>query len=655
MLQDRKRRRQQKISKESLVLSTIEEVSEAKSPCDKVRGNVEYWESIDKSSFAVKLIKRGLTIPFADKGKVLKACKVDITERNTSIAKKRCLRKEVKNLLDMDVIERVPRGTKVYENYIFGIKKPSGKLRIIFDMKVLNKEIKLPKLKMFRFSFAYQELLINSFACKIDLSDAYWHVGVNLNFKRFLSFKFDNIIYQWKVMPFGLKTAPYLFCKLMGTFVRHMRVKFKVIVYFYMDDLFIVGPSKEITSHQVRLVIKELQLAGFAVNIEKSIMEPMQIINFIGVQVNMELKLLSPSNANIRNCIFKVKKFVKGSEDTLKNLQSLLGTLNFVAGFMQFGRIRLSPLFAYIPYFSNERKKPIPVHLKESLRWWSNSKNYLPVKIPDFNLPVVTVFTDASNLGWGAQIIWPDKSKVNINGVWSENEVEDHINIKELRTVLLALKSCSKKLNKVVIKIFSDNRSTVLWIKKESSSRSIKAREIIYELLKMKYKNDLILRPIYVKGKENAVADGLSRSLQFNAELAITQVCFDKLCRLASCLPEIDLFADSENRKCSKFFSASPAPNSTGIDALSQNWDAFRCAYAFPPDHLLNRTIYKFISSKCNKLLLIFHRSNFLALKKLEKLKANLLEFSFRRKDFVIPQSMTPLALDPSKMIGCLL
>ena len=122
----------------------------------------------------------------------------------------------------------------------------------------------------------------------------------------------------------------------------------------------------------------------------------------------------------------------------------------------------------------------------------------MQVKIPDFNLPVVTVFTDASNLGWGAQIIWPDKSKVNINGVWSENEVEDHINIKELRTVLLALKSCSKKLNKVVIKIFSDNRSTVLWIKKESSSRSIKAREIIYELLKMKYKNEFILRPIYM-------------------------------------------------------------------------------------------------------------------------------------------------------------
>lgn len=80
-----------------------------------------------------KLIKRGLTIPFADKGKVLKACKVDITERNTSIAKKRCLRKEIKNLLDMDVIERVPRGTKVYEKYIFSIKKPSGKLRIIFS------------------------------------------------------------------------------------------------------------------------------------------------------------------------------------------------------------------------------------------------------------------------------------------------------------------------------------------------------------------------------------------------------------------------------------------------------------------------------------------------------------------------------------------
>ena len=40
----------------------------------QVRDKLGFWKSLEKSSFAVKLIQRGLTVPFSDKRKVNRLC-----------------------------------------------------------------------------------------------------------------------------------------------------------------------------------------------------------------------------------------------------------------------------------------------------------------------------------------------------------------------------------------------------------------------------------------------------------------------------------------------------------------------------------------------------------------------------------------------------
>ena len=627
--------------------------SRSRSPCDQVRKNILYWESLENSDFAVSLIKRGLVIPFIDNIKVQKACRVDIKERKTSFHKMSLLSKEIKELLDMDVIERVLKGTKVYENYIFCIKKPSGKLRVIFDMKQLNKDIKLPKLKMFKFSMAYQELLKNNFACKIDLSNAFWHLGIHLNYRRFLAFKFRNVIYQWKAMPFGLKTAPYLFCKFMSTFVYNIKLKFNIVLFFYMDDLFIVGPSAEITQLQVNIVINELELAGFTVNKLKSQTIPTQVIVFLGVEINLIEKLLRPSEENIVSCIEKVKKFCSRVSCDLKCFQSLVGSLNFVASYVKFGRLMLAPIFRFMRYFSNERLKLIPMQLKGSLAWWALADNFSCLNIPNFNLPLIKIYTDASLGGWGAHVIWADQSNEFFQGYWSESELDCHINIKELMACWRVLSKFPEKFSKHLIRVFSDNKSTVHWLKKETSTRSDKARDIIKALLTLKYGFNLLWVSVYLRGRDNIVADSLSRSLEYNSEIALSPLCFSKLCELVECTPVIDLFASSGNSKCKDFFSASPTSEALGVDAFSHSWDPFSCVYAFPPAHLVNRVIYKFLSSNCNNMLLIFPRSSVHALNNVMRLRAKIIGFQFSREDLIAPRNMTSLAKSQLDLIVC--
>ena len=186
-------------------------------------------------------------------------------------------------MLKQDVIERAPSNVPLFQNYVFCVTKPSGKKRVIFDMKRLNLYIRLPKLKMFTFDKAYQACLSNQFACRIDLSNAFWHIGVNVNFRRYLAFRFDNVTYVWKAMPFGLRTAPYLFCSLMNTVIKHIRVKFKLDIFFYMDDVIFFGPSHALMVKYARIVVNELQCAGLTINFDKSCLSPTSVVTFLGV------------------------------------------------------------------------------------------------------------------------------------------------------------------------------------------------------------------------------------------------------------------------------------------------------------------------------------------------------------------------------------
>ena len=337
-----------------------------KSHVVEVRESLAYWESLALSNFAVKLIKHGLTIPFRNKLKVNKLCKRNISARKSSRKNSKILRKEIKSHLHQQVIERAKSNIPLFENYIFTKLKPSGKYRVIFDMKILNTYIRLPRLHMFTFSKAYRSLHLCKFACSIDLSDAFWHIGVHEAYRKYLAFRFDNVNYWWTAMPFGLRTAPYLFCKLMGTVVKHIANKFHIL-FFYMDDLVIVAPSLELAKQHVQTVISEFSKAGLTINYEKSELIPKSVITFLGVDMNLIDKTLRPSSKNIELCMSKALKFCDGGRKSLKEFQSLLGNLNFAASYIQYGRINLSPLHRFSSYFSNDHLKLVPAELISDL------------------------------------------------------------------------------------------------------------------------------------------------------------------------------------------------------------------------------------------------------------------------------------------------
>ena len=104
-------------------------------------------------------------------------------------------------------------------------------------------------------------------------------------------------------------------------------------------------------------------------------------------------------------------------------------------------------------------------------------------------------------------------------------------------------------------------------------------------------------------GSRNVLADTLSRPHQLpSTEWSLNMEVFLSLrCRWAV---QIDLFATSENPRCSINFSPIRDPQSAGTDAFLQSWDGLQ-AYAFPPWSIIPRVLAKLRVSRGTELTLV--------------------------------------------------
>ena len=283
--------------------------------------------------------------------------------------------------------------------------------------------------------------------------------------------------------------------------------------------------------------------------------------------------------------------------------------------------------------------------------------SYKPIQIPDFNKPKIVISSDASSSGWGARVTWASGSFTSYSGSWPENMIDKHINLKELRAVLEVIYSDPLAFANSCVRVFSDNKSTVTWLNKGTSARSEEAREMLGGLTSLTYDFAFQLSAFYVKGGCNLTADSLSRSLDFHPELSLKQETFEALCSMFDFIPDVDLFADAHNHKCSAYFSASPDPKAVATNALTASWDQFSYPYAFPPSHLINKVIFRFYNSSCKNLLLLVPRCNANWHKNIMRLNHTVLPFQFKPQNFTLDQQdCTPsLAQVLSEMTAYLL
>ena len=94
---------------------------------------------------------------------------------------------------------------------LFLVPKPHQRWRPVIDLSRLNTFLHVEKFKMETPESMRTSLVPGEWVSSIDLSDAYLHIPIHPNSRKYLRFCHRSQVFQFTSLPFGLATAPQVF------------------------------------------------------------------------------------------------------------------------------------------------------------------------------------------------------------------------------------------------------------------------------------------------------------------------------------------------------------------------------------------------------------------------------------------------------------
>ena len=385
-----------------------------------------------------------------------------------------------------------------------------SKRRPIIDLSVLNTMLWIPSFHMETPESIRTAIQLNDWTVSIDLSDAFLHIPVNVQDRKYLRFAYKGESLQFRALLFGLATSPWLFTQIMIE-VKIMALQKGIIIHQYLDDWLIRSQSKQVLLNQTEWLLALCKTLGLRINLEKSELTPRDFI-FVGYQYKTQINRVYPTQKRIEQIQQKATLFLNSQALPARQWLSLTGLLTATEKLVPMGKTHMRDL----QYCLKRQWKQTETNLNQSvqidhlarteLRWWYDTTNLIvgaPMHPPN---PDIQIFTDSSMEGWGAHTL-----NLEVSGVWSPNERTLHINNLELRAVVLALKHWERVVIGKTILVASDNSTVVAYINKQGGTVSRSLCMEAKEMLIWCHQREIILRARYIPGKLNALADQLSR------------------------------------------------------------------------------------------------------------------------------------------------
>ena len=299
------------------------------------------------------------------------------------------INQEVKAMLEMGVIERAK---SPYSAPVLLVKKKDGKMRFCIDYRKLNQVLIFDGEPMPDVQGLFAQLGRSTMFSKLDLTKGYWQVPMRHEDKAKTAFTTSDGQFQWRVMPFGLKTAGAVFSRTMREVLSPLQTHEAIN---FIDDLLVHTVGWDRHLQVLRCIFTRLREVQLAARPTKCHFGDSRIV-FLGHGI---------AHGEIRPEEDKVDKVAWAPPPTTKKeLRSFLGLAGYYRKFI--------PKFADVALpLTNLTKKRQPEKLlwdQECDQAFSRLKTALtsePVLIlPDPALPFV-LRTDASGTGIGAALL----------------------------------------------------------------------------------------------------------------------------------------------------------------------------------------------------------------------------------------------------------
>ncbi|KAI2662102.1 Gag-Pol polyprotein [Labeo rohita] len=243
----------------------------------------EAWGECSPHPWVLATVIRGYRLQFAVKPPPFNGVIASVANGDSA----RVLEAEISSLLEKRAIRRVPVGEtqRGYYSRYFLIPKKDGGLHLILDLHALNKHLRKYKFKMLTVGALTRSIRRGDWFATVDLKDAYFHISVYPAHRKYLRFSFQNEVYEFVTLPFGLSLAPRAFSRCIEAALSPLRRK-GLRISAYLDDYPICAHSRECTERDIVMLTSHLMNLGFRINYAKSHLIPSQEIEYLGLRID---------------------------------------------------------------------------------------------------------------------------------------------------------------------------------------------------------------------------------------------------------------------------------------------------------------------------------------------------------------------------------
>ena len=342
-----------------------------------------FWESLDLDIWVRDTLRGGYLIPFISTPPLSMIPLITPVPRDP--LKQELLRKEISNLLEKGAIEPLGAGdtTLGFFSHYFLAPKKDGSWRPILDLKRLNLYIRCEKFRMETLTSVLQAVQPGDWMISLDLKDAYLHVPIAPGHRKFLRFAFRDpqgvlMRYQWKVLPFGLSTAPRVFTKIVAPLAGHLHAR-GIPLYPYIDDMFLnkrLRPQVLVSRDQALVTFLR---AGFIINLKKSTLIPTQDLVHLGGRILSSRGVVLPPAPRVQSLLEAAREFQIRDTLTARQFLSYTGLMTSCIPMIPLCLFRVRPLTMHLlDHYSpgvDSLQKPIPLRepvFQKALVFWTS-------------------------------------------------------------------------------------------------------------------------------------------------------------------------------------------------------------------------------------------------------------------------------------------
>ena len=500
-----------------------------------------------------------------------------------------------------------------------------AKPRLIHDARYTNLWCESRLFVMDRVGSVPEKLQQGAFMVSYDHKSGYHAFPFHADAREWFGFEIGGSYFVPAAGIFGWNCIPEIYNVSHDALVDFARRVFGIPGMCYLDDV-LSGSSWNVprkgmepsAGWAIELLLWLNFLAGYTISVKKSVLKPVQIICWLGINIDSILQIFSVPAAKKEIFMVLVRDALRSGTVSIRNLERMAGkAVSFMLAVGEAAKVFTREMFNVLRDTRSRRSSKllrVSARLKRVLHVWSKFLDTFD-GAPWLRImhSVLRIETDASSRRWGGVLQDGDTTLLEVGEEFSSDEMALHIEAKEAIAVskviegIVAVKGWDF-LKGRRIDAWIDNMPLVFAMAK-GSSKMKEVHDTVEKLFWWKLEHHFTLAGLWWSTHKNFRADGITRT-ELDSDWRLNNSVFLQL--WAAWGPfDMDLMASSisvQNRPDGSelpFFSRYISPRCAGVNLLAQKLKG-GTFYCFPPSALIEPVISHLPSSNVSaKLILV--------------------------------------------------